>query len=259
MIAWVASRPLIALLALAAAAILVVIGVQTGFGTRLAPNGSPAPGKAPPVAEAKLVPPIVAQAPEQAFPEMAARPLFTPTRRPAPPEPTAGKSAFQRGQYVLQGVIVVGDQRTALLKEKTSGKIHRVDRGNEVNGITVEAVEPTEVTLASGGEREKVALVVQRPEVPGRTLPPPVPVTDPNQAGPFTPQAAQPPPAPPATTTAPVAEAPHVPPGTPNPAARTAIPGRAPVAGSNQPSTQPMTPEELLARRRARRNQPTTQ
>lgn len=256
MIGWITRRPLVALLALVAAIILVVIGVQTGFGTRLDSSAS-APPKAAVAAEAKLVPPLVAQAPEQAFPEMASRPLFTPTRRPAPVEPSIGKPAFARGQFVLQGVIVVGDQRTALLKEKASGKIHRVDRGKDLNGITVEAVEPTEVTLVSGGEREKVALVVQRPETPGRGAnAAPIPGTDPS--GPFTPAAAAAPPvaaaAPASTVTEAIQAQPHV----ANPASRAAGAARAPgVAGATPPTTQPMTPEELLARRRARRNQPT--
>jgi hypothetical protein len=54
---------------------------------------------------------------------------------------------------------------------------------------------------------------------------------------------------------------PNVPPGT-NPAARAdagapgpgAPPPGGPVAGQVQPGAAPMTPEELLARRRARRN-----
>ena len=248
-------RPVVALLAVFAAVLVGVIALEAGLGGSLSPAAAPPPKAAAP-AQAKLLPPVAAQSPEQAYPEMAARPLFTPTRRPAPAEPVAGKAAFARGQFLLQGVIAIGDQRTALLKEKSSGKVHRVDRGQELNGITVEAVEPTEVTLAMNGEREKVALVVQRPETPGRMAggTPPTAAHDP--AGPFTPQAA-----PTAVTQAPAAPAPQ--PGqvqaVPNAATRPATPsGRAPAtAGAPPPTTQPMTPEELLARRRARRNQPT--
>ena len=253
MIAAITRRPLVALLALVAALLVVVIALEAGLGGSFSPAPAPPPRAAAP-AQAKLLPPVAAQAPEQAYPEMAARPLFTPTRRPAPVETAAGKPAFARGQYLLQGVIAIGDQRTALLKEKSSGKIHRVDRGQEVNGITVESVEPTEVTLAMNGEREKVALVVQRPETPGRMAgAAPTPAADP--AGPFTPQA------PTSVTQAPAAAAAQ--PGqvqaVPNAATRPATPsGRAPTtAGAPPPTTQPMTPEELLARRRARRNQPT--
>jgi len=154
-------RPLTAILAGVAAALLLAIGVETGFGTRLRHDPPAEPSKAAAPPDAKLLPPLALVSPEMAYPETTARPLFVPTRRPAPVENVA-KSSFERGQYVLQGVIVVGDQRTALLKEKTSGRIHRVDKGKDLNGVTVEAVEPTKVTLAMGGERETLNLTVQK-------------------------------------------------------------------------------------------------
>lgn len=254
---WLARRPFVALLAAVAVLLAILIGFETGFGARLTQSTArDAPKRATPP-EAKLLPPVVAQAPEQAFPEMAARPLFTPTRRPAPVEAVAGKPAFARGQFVLQGVIVVGDQRTALLREKTSGRVHRVDRGKDVNGITVEAIAPTEVTLLMGGEREKVALVIQRPEG-AAARPGAMPSGEPAQ-GPF---GASAPPSAPAGAAAPNQPQNQQPGGLQspavNPAARAAAPGAAtPSAGGSQPTTQPMSPEELLARRRARRNQPT--
>ncbi len=251
MIASIQRRPLVAALAAAAVLLLVVIGVETGFGSRLRPAIPQEASKKAPAPEAKLLPPMVAMVPEQAYPETTARPLFTPTRRPAPPDNSPSRPAFNPGQFVLQGVIVVGEARTALLKEKTSGKIHRVESGKELNGITVERIEPTEVTLAMGDQREKVALVVQRPEGAGAAR-----GATPAEAqqGPFGAVTAAPPP-----------------PGAPvDPAGVPAVPGAraVPVPGNPvargaagsvgaQPSTQPMTPEELLARRRARRNQPT--
>jgi general secretion pathway protein N len=247
-------RPLVAALAGVAILLALAIGLEIATGSP-ASNGAPAQGKAAPSPDAKLLPPVLAQAPEQAYPEMAARPLFTPTRRPAPVEPAQGKQTFAKGQYLLQGVIVVGDQRTALLKEKSTGKVHRVDRGNDLNGIKVERVEPTEVVLASGDERERIALVVQRPEGAARaaTAAPEAP------AGPFSTT----PPVPPAASAPPQPAQPVAaagqPAAVPNPAARAAtMPGATnPAAPAQPPTSQPMTPEELLARRRARRNQPT--
>ena len=243
-------RPLTAILAGVAAVLLIAIGIETGFGTRLRrdPPAEPTKSAAPP--DAKLLPPLALVSPEQAYPETTARPLFVPTRRPAPVE-TVAKSSFERGQYVLQGVIVVGDQRTALLKEKTSGRVHRVDKGKDFNGVTVEAVEPTKVTLAMGGERETLNLTVQKAGGPGA---PGAPAAAHPEGGPFAAAAAQPagaaaasqpPPqlgAPPITVPPASARVPHA---TPNPVPSPTARG------------QPMTPEELLARRRARRNQPT--
>ena len=259
MIAMLRRRPLLAALAVLAALLLAAIGFETGFGTQLRPAIAQGSSKKAAAPEAKVYPQVVAVAPEQAYPETAARPLFTPTRRPAPPEPNAGKPAFNRGQFVLQGVIVVGDERTALLREKTSGKIHRVERGKDVNGITVEKIEPTEVTLAMGGEREKLALVVlrlERPEGAARAVTSAEPAQGPFGAPAPASAAAVAPAAqagaPPAAAQAPAIAA--------NPAARPQ-PGATPVVpvqpGSQSPTGQPMSPEELLARRRARRSQPT--
>ena len=247
-------RPLVAALAGVAVLLALAIGLEIATGSA-ASNGAAAQAKAAASPDAKLLPPVLAQAPEQAYPEMAARPLFTPTRRPAPIEPSQGKQTFAKGQYVLQGVIVVGDQRTALLKEKSTGKVHRVDRGSDVNGITVERVEPTEVVLASGEERERIALVVQRPDGAARGT---APAAAEALAGPFSAASAVPPPAAAAQATQPVATAGQ--PAVPNPAARAAtMPGATNPATlpAQAPTSQPMTPEELLARRRARRNQPT--
>jgi hypothetical protein len=257
MMDWMRSRPLLAALAGLALLLGVVVVLEGVFGTRASDVGAASTRPAP-SPDAKMLPPLIAQAPDQAFPEMTARPLFTPTRRPAPADPTTGRASLVRGQFVLQGVIVVGDQRTALLKEKATGKVHRVDRGNDVNGITVEHIDATEVTLGAGGEHEKVALVVQRAD--GKA--PPTPVAA-DSAGPFgpPPAAAAPPAAPVATATAPAPGQPSptgpgaTPPsqlGRPLPPAQP--PGTAP---ASQPNAQPMSPEELLARRRARRNQPT--
>ncbi len=264
MMSWIQRRPLVAALAAALVALVVAIGFETGFGTHLRHSIPQESSKKAPAPEAKLLPPMVAVAPEQAYPETTARPLFTPTRRPAPPENVASKPAFNRGQFVLQGVIVVGEEKTALLKEKASGKIHRVESGKDVNGITVERIDPTEVTLAMGGEKEKLALVVQKPEAGGRGVGAPLATfAPPPDSGPFGAIApAQPPAAAPPTAEALAAQgaaaaaaaaaAARNPAG--RPVARSAPAG---TPGANTPSSQPMSPEELLARRRARRSQPT--
>lgn len=261
MIAWLLRRPAFAALAGLAALLVLVIGVETGFGTRLRPELPTGPTKVAAATEAKLLPPPAAVVPDQAYPETTARPLFTPTRRPAPVEPNAGKPAFTRGQFVLQGVIVVGEQRTALLREKSSGRVHRVDRGKDVNGITVERIDPAAVTLAMGGEREKLDLVVQRATPTATTAAAGAAGgggANPSgeAAGPFgvSPVGRSPttvaPAAPPAASNGPGAVS-----GLNAPTA--AQPARPGTERVSPPSTQPMSPEELLARRRARRNQPT--
>lgn len=256
---WLQRNPLIAALALLTAGLIVVLAIEVGLGARTPPV---VPAKRGVAAEAKLLPPVATVAPEQAYAETTTRPLFVPTRRPAPELAVAAAPAFQRGQFTLQGVIIAGGSRTAMLREKTSGRIHRVEAGREVNGIKVVQIDPHVVTLGMGEEREIVPLVVQRPGTgtgPGAIAPPPAPAAT---HGPFAP------PAPASAFPARPANQPQPPPPGAQPltAGGPAFPGppghgpaapppAAAVPGAEQPAAAPMTPEELLARRRARRAQ----
>ena len=210
--------------------------------------------------EAKLLPPPVVVQPEQQYAELAARPLWTPTRRPAPP--AAAPSTYTPGQFVLQGVIVVGNSKTAMLKEKSNGKLHRVEAGKQLNGITVAEISPDSVTLTQGADREVLPLTVQKaapaPAVPGAPAPPPAAPA--YGFGPPLPPGVNPAPQHPAPTAATPAAAPgggfFTAPQ--NPAPPAPVPGSgAPPAPTAQvtPAANPMTAEELLARRRARRAQ----
>jgi len=247
-------NPLVLVLGAAVVALLVVIGFETGWGTSLrSPPATATPLKAASV-DAKLLPPLAEAAPEQVYPETGSRPLFTPTRRPAPLPEAVG--SMVKGQYVLQGVTILGDTRIALLRDKNGGRIHRVEKGRDLNGVTIAEIEPDKVTLRQGGDTEVVALVVQRP---GGASPAPIP----SATGPF--GAPAPGSAPPPAGGAPATRVP-VPTPAPPPGARPPgsplqpMPSGAPVPPGS-PGAAPaapaaaMTPEELLARRRARRAQ----
>lgn len=265
-------NPVTAALAVACATLAAIVALELFLPGRGASSGSPK--KAAP-AEAKLLPPIAVASVEQLYPETVDRPLWIPTRRPAPSAVTAPAAAFPPGQYILQGVIVAGGTRVAMLKEKASGKIHRVEKGRDLNGIQVAEVEPESVTLAQGDQREVIDLRVQRPGAPGTPGAPPTPASA-STSGPFAavprqqaagvPAAAQPTTSPqvPAPTPgqppagSPFGSLPRPPQSSPGPLAppTQSRAANAPVATVPQEaSSAPMTPEELLARRRARRNQ----
>ena len=249
-------NPLIAALILLCSLLAVVIAIEL-----VALSAGPAvvaPRKVVP-SEAKLLPSIAAVAPDAAYPEMAERPLWIPTRRQAPAAVVAQPS-FQRGQFILQGVTIAGSMRIAMLKEKASGRVHRVELGRDVNGLHLAEVEPERVTLSQGAERELIELRVQRPgAAPGAPAPagaaaPPQPaaVAVPQRSsGPFG-QPAAPAAAAPAPTPAGPMAAPARPPAVPGPVPANPTAGAVP----QQQLYVPMTPEELLARRRARRPQP---
>lgn len=245
---WLQRNPLIAALALLTVGLIIALAIEVGLSAR---EPSAAPPKRGTASEAKLLPPVPAVAPEQAYAETTTRPLFVPTRRPAPELAAAAAPAFQRGQFTLQGVIIAGGNRTAMLREKTSGRIHRVEAGREINGIKVVQIDPHGVTLGVGDEREAVPLVVQRPAAgtSGGAAPPTAAMP-----GPF-------PGAPSASPAQPSGQPQAVPPpsgGQPLTAGGPAFPTgpRQPTGAPAPAAAAPMTPEELLARRRARRAQP---
>ena len=263
-------HPLVTLLAAAAGVLLAIVALEVGFGSGLKSQAAAAAARRSSF-EAKLLPSIAIVSPEQAYPEAAARPLFTPTRRQAPPA-TAAAGAMTKGQFVLQGVTMVGDLKIAMLREKSNNKVHRVEKGKDVNGITVAEIEPEKVVLSQGGEQEVLTMLVQRGVQPTAAA---------VQAGPFA--GSTPPGASAAATPPPAPGAPppgtQLPPG-PLPGASGpgpvpmpgSVPGPVPVPGQNpaqraspqataEPGAAPvpgavMSPEELLARRRARRAQP---
>ena len=263
-------NPAIIALAVLASLLAVALVLEVAFTGREAADAPPR--RAVP-AESKLLPPLPQVAPEQAYAETATRPLFVPTRRPAPEVATAAAPAFQRGQFTLQGVIVASGTRTAMLREKANGRIHRLETGKEVNGVRVIQIDPAVVTIGMGDEQEVLPLSVQRPGAPGSpgAAAPAPPIV--GLGGPFgSPASAFPAPG---TPGQPVAGQPGVPPRLPqgaqsvgagnvpfptgpqtNPANPAAPPSAATPAGAaNTAGAAPMSPEELLARRRARRAQ----
>jgi len=242
MMDWVRRNPIAALLAVLAAVLAALVAAEALLGNHT--SVPPAAGRHPAPSEAKLLPPVVVATVDQAYPETVARPLFIPTRRPAPEAPSAQRNAFQKGQFVLQGVIAVGNQRIAMLREKSSGKVHRVEAGNDVNGIKVSQIQPEEVTLTMGADREVLPLLVHKaPSGPG------APTPAPPASGPF-PQAREVPQAAPPPQGQPVPGQPFVPPTPLSPGQQGNPIGR-PVMTPG--AAAPLTPEELLARRRARR------
>ena len=254
---FVRRHPFVFAAAVLAALLLAVIGWETQWGTRIRPALPVVPPKPGAAVDARVLPTLAAAAPEQAYPESVARPLFVPSRRPAPTAPTTPVATMPKGTLTLQGVTIAGNTRIAMLREK-SGRVHRVEQGRTVNGMTVASVEPERVVLTMGDEQETVAMLVSRAGgAPGTPPAAPAPAS-----GPFPPPPATP--APPAPGGPPPVGTPPMPgqpmPGQPGGAPvraadGTPLPG-APVAGAQppQPNATPMTPEELLARRRARRN-----
>jgi hypothetical protein len=173
--------------------LVAIISLEYFFGQPGEGEAARAPAK---IVEAKLLPDFSLPAEGELAPETAARPLFVPTRRPAPPVAVAAAAEMKRGQFTLTGVTVAPDASFAFLKEVATGKTRSIKQGAQVNGMTVDTIEARRIVLKQGEETEVLSLYIG--------VPPP-PVAPPAQGGFPTPAGAPPgaPPAPPPNLTIP--------------------------------------------------------
>src|SRR5689334_15256215 len=121
-------HPFLSAAAALAVLLLVVIGFETQWGTRVRPAPPTVPAKPAAPVDARVLPTVASTVAEQAYPESVARPLFVPSRRPAPAAAPVAVATMPKGTLTLQGVTIAGNTRIAMLREKQSGKIHRVEQ-----------------------------------------------------------------------------------------------------------------------------------
>ena len=231
---------------------LVAIGLETNWGRArhsVAEGKRMAPAR---VADAGLLPAFGLAPIDQVSPQAGERPLFVPTRRPAPVAVAVPPSAMRKGQFLLQGTSITKDfGDVAMLKEVANNRAFVVRKGELLNGITVDKIEPGQVLLKQGDETEDLAMKTQGPS----KVVPPAPITFNSifqQIAPAAPVPGMPAPGMPATAV------PHPPVSGAAPA--TGLPtSQAVQTGVPLPavaSQTPLTPEEILARRRAARGEP---
>jgi hypothetical protein len=94
--------------------------------------------------------------------ETAARPLFAEGRRPVAPPPVPA-AATPRPALRLDGVIVIGARKEAVLKDTASNQRFRVSEGDGVVGWTVRRIERDRVVLGAPEHSEEITLTPGRP------------------------------------------------------------------------------------------------
>jgi len=150
-----------------AGALAAVLGWETDWGQALRPPAADVPALRPPAVTVAVLPDYRIEGGLETMPETAARTVFVPTRRPAPPAPPLSpaeeaKSAMKKGQFLLTGTSVAPGQRFAFLKEVASGKHYRVKAGDAINDLEVAEVGEDRVRLAFEGESEELLLKVAK-------------------------------------------------------------------------------------------------
>ncbi len=145
---------LVALSALVIAELRFEIGAGAGG---LAAVPTSAPFAAAPMPRFALVD-------RESFSETLARPLFMPDRQRPADAPVAGpveKSRAARpnaNRYALSAIIIVDDQRIALLTDTATGGLRRVREGESIAGWRVEEIHEDSAVLSNGDAREELAL-----------------------------------------------------------------------------------------------------
>ncbi len=147
--------------ALVNATLVIAIGGELDWGENLHPI-LPAPVLHP-SAPVKIVLPPDYHLPvrEKVYARTLERPLFVPTRRPAPPPPPPPPPTMQKGQFQLLGTTITDDFSIAIIKEISSGKVRQVFQGYTINGLQLDLVEPNRIVFSQYGDKEEIRLKIQ--------------------------------------------------------------------------------------------------
>jgi hypothetical protein len=116
---------------------------------------------ATPVPPQLVLPEFALPDPVAGFPELTARPLFLSGRRPSDSPNSGGNGAAAKGQFVLVGVLITPQLRSALLRDTQNGKTETVAMGAVVRGLTLGDVQPDRAVLRQGADSEELPLIVQ--------------------------------------------------------------------------------------------------
>lgn len=162
-----------AVLAMVCAGLGAVVVFELTGGVPLAPEVTAAPPSAPQVdwsyEPVEFTPPS-----RDEIEEIAARPLFSPSRRPfvAPEEEEAPAPAQSLPSVQLIGVLVTEQQRAALVQTAEGGDPSWVREGTTLGGWRVEKIEENRVHLRTG---ERLEVVELRPDtaIPAEARPKP--------------------------------------------------------------------------------------
>ena len=144
--------------------VAVLIGWETDWGRQLTRAPVVPDVAAPAPVTLALLPDDRAQDGAESRQQTVERPVFVPTRRPAPPAVSAAQEAakprMQKGQFVLTGTAVVEQKSVAFLRESAGGKSRSVRVGETINGLLVAEVKPDRIRLTMGEDSEELLLKV---------------------------------------------------------------------------------------------------
>ncbi len=106
-------------------------------------------------------------APAEDFEEILARPLFNRSRRPDLAQENAqggggGSEEAPAAQMSLNGIVLAGGKRIALVRLDNDPKVMHVAEGQRAGGWLIEAIRPDRIILRRGDSASEVALDYKR-------------------------------------------------------------------------------------------------
>lgn len=145
------------------AAICAVLAAVVVVEAYTSPDMPTPPVTAPAAAEGEAVdlPGQVYEAkPPDSYAEIAARPVFSPSRRPQPADARNAGSGSKSGHdnLMLAGVIMGANKRLAMIETKKTPSVVVVREGQIVEGWTVETIQPEKVVISQGVEAFELLL-----------------------------------------------------------------------------------------------------
>jgi hypothetical protein len=162
-------------LLLTTVALSTLVAVELHYGVGKGSAGR-SPADATGTSPATAPGPLFALADRDSFSETLSRPLFMPNRQPvgdaaAPAAAPAARAARPNAnRYTLSAVIIIDDERIALVTDTATGGSSRVREGESLAGWQVKAIRDDSAVLSNGDTTEELSL---------RTFAPPAPVTAP--------------------------------------------------------------------------------
>ena len=138
---------------------------------------APLPDFDPPLVRLKMktqqiaaVVPVSTPAPE-AFAEIDARPMFSPTRKSVAAAATGG-AALQPPDVTLVGIIVDAKDRLAMLRTPAAPYANAFHVGATISGWQLSEIAPDRIVLSAGGARDEIRLDANKAP-PKPAAPPP--------------------------------------------------------------------------------------
>ena len=155
--------PPLLLVVCGALSLLIYRELTLGPSTEAAAKGSTA---VPTTLSALPPEPQFSMLPIEDFQAILERPIFSPGRRPPPVGSVELSATTGDVSFVLKGILIDADERTALFRSKRSDKLVRLGEGDKIEGWTLVRIEADQVFLVRG-EIEKVLEPTFGPPAPG--------------------------------------------------------------------------------------------